>query len=561
MTDQHTQAMTTEPDILIMGGGVTANLLAAYFRKYVPDLSVVIVRPRDSTRPIVGESTIEITTRVMQDLGLSRMLVEKHFPKYGLTYYYKRNLKDPTDPVYYTSEPANIPPFPAFQLNRFVFDRDLEQINIEGGVRVTNGRVREVSVGEGAARHRTKVQLDEGDEIELSSRWLVDATGRSRVLGRALHLHTPDEHGQRDVFWMRVSNFDEGLLRDIPSVKKENRSFDSYYATHHFMGKGNWIWAIPMRTDEHENLISIGIIYRPDIYPHTIRNAEDFDKYVAEEHPAVADLVRSGTVEDTNRYRKYMYTSRQRYSANGWFCIGDAADSVDPLYSTGLALSSVQATQITELITRQRNGTCGPDFASDLDRAFEVFHHTAQNDITRLYEVMDQPLTCALWQHLGFITHHYVVAPFVLSGYLCDPVGAKLWSRLVGAELAGRGLNPMKRLVQQAAARDGLDLRSELPRLQSGFALNFRFFEWAREEDMARSLARMHRYLVGFRLRMMRHAGWSNLSMDQLGELARDAAAGSLLPLLFEGRKVRSSQLVARWLGVRGPVEHTTRRV
>jgi hypothetical protein len=91
-----------------------------------------------------------------------------------------------------------------------------------------------------------------------------------------LHLHEKVE-AQKDVFWFRLMNFNPEILGRIRPLKKENRAFVSYFATHHFFGRGNWIWCIPMRSPENVPLISIGITYRKDVYPHgQIRTMERF---------------------------------------------------------------------------------------------------------------------------------------------------------------------------------------------------------------------------------------------------------------------------------------------
>jgi hypothetical protein len=65
-------------------------------------------------------------------------------------------------------------------------------------------------------------------------------------------------------------------------------------------------------------------------------------KNVAAEHPVIAQLVQSGRIVDTNIYRNYFYETARSYSKRGWFIIGDAGDTVDPLYSTGISMTSIQ---------------------------------------------------------------------------------------------------------------------------------------------------------------------------------------------------------------------------
>ena len=48
----------------------------------------------------MGESTVEYTVHFLQSLGLGPELIEKHYPKYCLTYYYKTERERPDDPTY-----------------------------------------------------------------------------------------------------------------------------------------------------------------------------------------------------------------------------------------------------------------------------------------------------------------------------------------------------------------------------------------------------------------------------------------------------------------------------
>ena len=80
-------------DIAIIGNGVAANSAAAYFRKNLPELAVAVVGGTGKRRPIVGEALVEASTHFIRELGLGPLLVERHHPKYGLTFYYKSALE------------------------------------------------------------------------------------------------------------------------------------------------------------------------------------------------------------------------------------------------------------------------------------------------------------------------------------------------------------------------------------------------------------------------------------------------------------------------------------
>jgi flavin-dependent dehydrogenase len=371
-------------DVLAMGGGATGHLAAAYLRKRFPNLKVAVVEGPRKNRPIVGESLVEVSVDFMFELGLGAYLVEKHYPKYGLTYYFKPNIDDPADRTYVVDEIPTAPQILSFQINRFTFDREVRDRNLENGVPMIDGSVTGVDISSGGGLHVVTVQGPAGERM-LSARWLVDATGRNRVLAKQLQLQETVKE-QKNVFWFRLMNFNPEILSRIKALKKQYRAYVPYFATHHFFGKGNWIWCIPMRSPENQPLISIGITYRKDVYPHgEVRTMEQFFECVGREHPVIVELVRSGTIVDTNYHGSYMWECRQRYSSDRWYIIGDAGDTVDPLYSVGLALLSLQIRQIAAIIQRELNGADTKEFTKDLDTVLAAFQRSVTRDTTRLY--------------------------------------------------------------------------------------------------------------------------------------------------------------------------------
>jgi flavin-dependent dehydrogenase len=335
---------------------------------------VAVVEGPHKHRPIVGESLVEVSVDFLFELGLGAYLVEKHYPKYGLTYYFKPDIDNPADRTYVVDEIPTAPQILSFQINRFTFDREVRARNVENGVELIDGTVTGVDINSNDGLHAVTVQHTAGREKTLRARWLVDASGRNRVLAKQLQLQLAVNE-QKSVFWFRLMNFNPEILSHIQAVKKTNRAYVPYFATHHFFGKGNWIWCIPMRSPENVPLISIGITYRKDVYPHgEVRTMEQFLECVGREHQVIVELVRSGTIVDTNYYGSYMWECRQRYSPDRWYIVGDAGDTVDPLYSVGLALSSLQIRQIAAIIQRELNGSDTTEFTKDLERFSPPFN-------------------------------------------------------------------------------------------------------------------------------------------------------------------------------------------
>ena len=537
-------------DVLIMGNGIAGNLAAAWFTRYLPALHVNVVGPAARTPPIVGESLVEFSTQLLQEIGLGRHLVEEQLPKYGLTFYYKLDPAAPSDPRYIVDAvPAN-PPLPSFLVNRFTLDDALRQLNHDNGVEHVDGKVVRVELGSGA-QHRITVRGSDGTVRTHTSRWVIDATGRRRLLARQLHLGDSAPH-QRSSFWFRLADFDASILDRIDAVTSDTRRPDAYYAAHHFFGRGNWVWLLPVRAGQSRQMMSVGLTCRPDLFPEPVTSLPEFLDRVTREHPILGDLVRSGIVVDTNLYRNYMYRARQRYSSQGWFLIGDAADTVDPLYSTGLALVTMAIQQVGAIIHRDLAGSLTEGFVSRLDRAYAGFQGLGEGQVARLYDVMQAGYQCRLRMHLHVVSFFHMALPLLLNGYHADAVGAAMMAGLGRpAHGLGRQLTDFEPLIARAAARQPSRSARAGVRVQSAFALNHSWFEHCRDDEIPRSLFRMFRHMVALRLALMWMAGVRSwLDPVQLGGLLRSVIWGLTVGAL--GRRSLKRSRLTRWLFASG---------
>jgi flavin-dependent dehydrogenase len=543
-------------DVLVMGGGATGQLAAAYLRMRFPNLKVAVVEGPHKNRPIVGESFVEITIDFLLELGLGAYLVERHYPKYGLTYYFKPDIDHRVDRTYIVDEVPTVPPLLSFQINRFTFDREVRARNLENGVEMIDGTVAGIDISESGELHAVTVQDPAQQKDTLRARWLIDATGRNRVLSKLLQLHEKVNE-QKDVFWFRLMNFDPEILGRIRSLKKQNRAFVPYFATHHFFGKGNWIWCIPMRSPENLPLISIGITYRKDIYPYgEVRTMEQFLECVGREHEVIVELTRSGTVVDTNFYSSYIWECRQRYSPDGWYIIGDAADTVDPLYSVGMAISSVQIRQIAAMIERELNGYDTHEFTKDLDTAITAFQRGVTRDTTRLYECMGDAYQCHLRVHLAVTELFHLALPLLLNDYLWDPLGVQLVNRFFKLETLEAESREFQVLFQEVSANPKNRAVHNFIKVQSGASMNSQFYEYHREEDIPASLSRMLFSLARLRLALLAKLGWRGLlRFSQQRALLKDVFRGLLLVPLHD-TKLRESKLVRMVFRIRELVQN-----
>ncbi len=438
--------------VAIVGNGILSNLGALYFKKRLPaSVEIVLVGPDDrGGLPLVGESTIEITSQFLEtELGLGEYLCQNHYPKFGLTYYFKLDLDNPDDRTYsvHCNErgPSDSLPLESWKgpmvrplswlLNRFTFDRDIQKmVDEHSGIERIKGLVTDVDL-DGPGGHTLQIKETNGNTRTVKADWIIDGTGRNRLLAKKLGLVIKPE-GQRDCFWFWLADFDRSLLKNLnalgpkPPALGEPFHYDRYFTTHHFMGRGNWIWMIPIKAEDNSELISIGFVSHPDVYEHEVRSVDNFIEQVSKVHPVVTDFVKSGRVVDTQLLRRYHYVVSKVYSPDRWGIIGDAAFAPDPLFSNGLAFGTLQLEHLGEMIAQDLEGKLAPEYVNTLSDALMGPILGSQTAISKWYHSMDDSFLSSLRLTWIEYTYFYMVLPMVINRCHYQPDRLKLWKVL-----------------------------------------------------------------------------------------------------------------------------------
>lgn len=526
--------------LVIIGAGIAGNLTAMYFRKLLPEIDITLVGRLDRKRPIVGESTVELTTHFLEALGLGTLLEESHYHKYGLTYYFKLQ-PDPSCRRYVIHEAPGVLRMPAYNIYRNRFDRDIAGINQQLGIRILLADIAEVALAEKRPdRHVLTVRHSEGEQSTLEADWIVDASGRNRFLARKLQLNKPVPY-QRSSFWFRLTKFDRTRLREIDDTRTEHRCYDPYYVTHHFYGKGYWIWLIPMRSENGDDLISIGVTYRAELMDGEVTSMEQFIALMQRDHPVIAGLIHTGVIVDTNLYKNYMYESSQYYSENGWFLVGDSGFTFDPANSAGLAYLAHQIPQVAAMIKKDMAGTLTPAYVASLEQHL-VAQLALQDAWSKWYEIMHEPLKMAWTLLVANLGYFHISLPNYVNGGFLDGHQARHFADLVPRYMPDKqpAAYPFPCLIDAVLASDGNKLADCIPNLYPK-TVNWDLY---RPDEAARPryAARYFRMLVRMRLKLMGMVKWQfkfshfMLLQKQLRGLIADAGqsvALTLFPSLF----------------------------
>ena len=372
-------------DVLIAGGGLAGQCLARQLKLTRPQLSVVVIdavkRPLPEAAFKVGEATSELGAHYFAEkLQLHEHLDREQLLKNGLRFFFG-NAHGPLSarPEY---GPRQFPPVSSYQLDRGRLENHLRDLNQAAGVTLLEGfGVEEISLGEPQQLHTTLIRTRSDGQIRsLRSAWVVDCTGRRRLLQEQLQLGRPSPL-RHSASWFRVSG-----KCDVESfVPPEEVAWhgqvpggNRYRSTNHLVGHGYWVWLIPLSSGN----TSIGIVVDERIHPIATLNTYPLTlAWLARHEPVLAQNLARFSVMDFLFLKEFSYETGQFYSANRWACVGEAAAFLDPFYSPGSDFIAMGNTMVTRLVCRDFAGTLTPAAVAQSDatmlmlqRAFtEVF--------------------------------------------------------------------------------------------------------------------------------------------------------------------------------------------
>ncbi len=359
---------------------MAGSLLARQLSRTLPGRRIAVFDKKTRFSLNIGESMVEIASHYfVKRLGLGSYLYDRHYPKNGLRFFFDSPELDV--PLQEMSEigSAGIPLIPAFQIDRSRLEADLIGMNRQAGIDVRLGtKVEKIECGEEGRNHRLVVSTG-GESETIESRWLVDASGRNRMLARQFELNVPVDDLDNASVW----GWFEGV-KDIDSLGPDSfrervRWTPRRLSTLHFLARGYWIWFIPLQN----GLTSIGVVCDRGRFDMDWRTTEGFVEFLRS-HRAVASLLQDAKVVETQCFMHLAYGTKRFYSPNRWALAGEASAFPDPFYSPGADFIALGNDFTADLIVRDLGGEDAEALGARVD-LYDEFMQFRVEAAMRLY--------------------------------------------------------------------------------------------------------------------------------------------------------------------------------
>lgn len=361
-------AVESDYDVVVVGGGPGGSTLSTLVA--LQGHRVLLLEKEEFPRHQIGESLLPSTVHgICRLLGVTDELANSGFmKKHGGTFRWGLNA-EPWTFDFSVSEKFSGPTSYAYQVERMKFDKILLDNARSKGVDVRE-RSEVVGVLEEEGRIRG-VRYDDAEGVrrEVRARFVADASGnKSRI-----HNRIGGARKYSDVFQNIAvfGYFTRGKRTPAPWTGNITcASFDL-----------GWFWYIPL-SDE---LTSVGAVLRREALARLQDGPRDkVLEGLIEECPLIADYlseaerVTEGPYGEVRVRKDYSYI-QEKFWRPGMVLVGDAACFIDPLFSSGVHLSTYSALLAARSINTTLGGVideahCFREYEARYRREYDVFH-------------------------------------------------------------------------------------------------------------------------------------------------------------------------------------------
>ena len=366
-------------DVIVIGGGPGGSTAAALLARH--GFNVILLERERFPREHVGESLLPASMPILQNLGVLQKVEAAGFPKkYGATMLWG---SDPEPWSWYFRETNRTWPH-AYQVWRPTFDKILLDNALSLGVDVREECTVTGPIQEGGRVTGVSYRTPNGPTATIHADWVIDTSGQSATLGRALGLRQWDDYFRN----MAVYAYFEGASR-LPDPDAANNIFIESY-------EHGWTWNIPLA----DNTASVGVVVDSELGQRGISKLGVNDYYAEQLQSATRTsnmLANARMIAAPRVIKDWSYTS-DRMIGDGWILVGDAACFIDPLFSSGVHLAMMSAVMSAAYV---RAVTSDPSMRLPAERLYQHLYRKEYGhfrELARLFYASNRTVDSYFWE-------------------------------------------------------------------------------------------------------------------------------------------------------------------
>lgn len=341
--------------VLVIGAGPSGAIAAALLKRKGHD--VLMIERQHFPRFSIGESLLSHCLDFVEEAGMLDAVNAAGFQrKNGAAFAWgdQYSTFDFGD-TFTNGKPTT------FQVQRADFDKLLaDQAELQG-VDVRYGEAI-VSVDFSLPKPQLDVLREDGSQYRVEADFVLDASGYGRVLPRLLDLEAPSNFPVRQAVFTHVED-----CIDSPAFDREK-----ILITTHPTQRDIWFWTIPFSNGR----CSVGVVAAAEHFEGRTENPDDCLRGFIAETPSLAGVLNNAVWDTPARTIGGYSANVKTLHGQGFALLGNAAEFLDPVFSSGVTIAMRSASMAAGVLHRQLQGESvdwQTEFAEPLKRGVNTF--------------------------------------------------------------------------------------------------------------------------------------------------------------------------------------------
>lgn len=348
-------------DVVIVGAGPAGSLAASLLTQN--NINVLVIEKQHFPRFSIGESLLPQSMVYLQEANLlddiKAAAPDLGFQfKNGAAFFCngKSSHFDFTDK--FSEGPGD-----TFQVKRAQFDQLLAQLAEQQGATFCFGQqVTNIQLSDPCT---VSIQDEEGQQTDIRTQFILDASGFAKVLPRLLDLTVPSSFPVRSSVFCHLND----------NINCANFDRNKILIETHPEFKDVWYWLIPFS----DGTSSVGCVAEPEFFTE-LSDSPDFhdvifDQAINQSQRLKQLLSASEKVSPVQCITGYSSNVKQLFGQR-FALLGNAGEFLDPVFSSGVTIAFKSAKLATDALIKQLSGqpTCWQtEYADPLQQGVTTF--------------------------------------------------------------------------------------------------------------------------------------------------------------------------------------------
>lgn len=355
-------------DVVIIGAGPAGSCAGAMLAR--AGKKVLCVEKQHFPRFSIGESLLPHCMEFLAQAGLETALQQQAAE---LGFQFKNGaafLKNGFSTEFNFTEKFTAGPGTTFQVKRASFDKLLADEASKQGLQIRYGVTVQALHYDAEQKPILTVSDEVGNQRQLHSQFVLDASGFGRVLPRLLELEVPSDFPVRQACFCHITD----------NITDPSFDRNKILITVHDEEPDVWFWLIPFS----DGSASVGVVGKTERFSTSLTAADNLWQKIKQTKGLAALLANANPINEAQTLTGYSANVRSLHG-KGFALLGNAGEFLDPVFSSGVTIALRSAATAVPLVLKLLNGQ-KPDWEQEYSQPLRKGINTFRTFVEAWYD-------------------------------------------------------------------------------------------------------------------------------------------------------------------------------